>query len=192
MDEEKSIHSREFRDEQNANWNSDIRARVRARPGRLHLRSERGPGGDVGVRSVGRSVGGHGQAFRLRPVDRLEVNNEFDRQDDQHAEALPAVKLQHPLPKDLKDTPALRTSVLLTGCEKASGGWQATGTAKTASGKAADYRVVVFFTDQYSRIVDSASVTVKVPAGKTGTWTAPQKFTPPAGVKCVLRAISAA
>ena len=98
--------------------------------------------------------------------------------------------MQHAVPTKIKDTPALRTSILLTGCDKASGGWQAKGTAKNTGSAKATYQVVVFFTDRYSRVVDSATTDFTVAAGKTADWVAHQKFTPPTGVKCVLRGVS--
>ena len=107
---------------------------------------------------------------------------------------IPAVTTQHKIPDDaqLKDTPALRTTILLTGCAKADDGWAATGTAKNTDAKDASYRVTVFFTDKYSRVIDFAATTVAVKAGKTADWKTVQKFEPPAGTKCVLRAVSKA
>ena len=102
---------------------------------------------------------------------------------------LPAATVQHALPTKLKDTPALRTSILLTGCEKAAGGWQATGTAKNSGSAKATYQVVVFFTDKYSRVIDSSTTNFTVSAGTTDKWSASKNFTPPAGVQCVLRAV---
>ena len=105
---------------------------------------------------------------------------------------LPAATVQHTLPTKIKDTPALRTTILLTGCEKAAGGWKATGTAKNTGSGPATYDVVVFFTDKYSRVVDSATTKFTVAGGRSATWAAAQKFTPPDGVKCVLRGVSKA
>lgn len=107
--------------------------------------------------------------------------------------ALPPVSPQHPIPgtDELADDPALRTSILLTGCEAAENGWQGRGTAANSGAEDATYKVVVFFTDPYSRVVDSSSIEVAVPAGGTVDWAAAQQFTAPEGVQCVLRAVSA-
>ncbi|MET3806016.1 hypothetical protein ABIB25_003024 [Nakamurella sp. UYEF19] len=104
---------------------------------------------------------------------------------------LPAAAPQHSIPKDsqIKDTPALRTSILLTGCSRSASGWEATGTAKNSAAGASTFRVLVFFTDKYSRVIDSATTEVVVKAGQTHGWTARQKFKPPAGTQCVLRAV---
>ncbi|MTD16652.1 hypothetical protein GIS00_22200 [Nakamurella sp. YIM 132087] len=106
---------------------------------------------------------------------------------------IPPVTAQHEIPadKDIDDTPELRLSVLLTGCGKTDGGWRALGTAANPGRSAADYTILVFFTDKYSRVVDSAETTVKVEPGAKKSWQAAQKFEPPAGTQCVLRAVSA-
>lgn len=107
--------------------------------------------------------------------------------------ALPPVSPQHPIPAadELTDDPSLRTSILLTGCEAAENGWQGRGTAANSGEAEATFRVVVFFTDAYSRVVDSSTVDVVVPGGGSAEWTAAQEFTAPEGVQCVLRAVSA-
>ena len=104
---------------------------------------------------------------------------------------LPVATAQHAIPKDsaIKDTPSLRTAVLLTGCQKSASGWSAGGTAKNAAATAATFTVLVFFTDRYSRVIDSATTSISVRPKSTGSWTAEQKFDPPAGTQCVLRAV---
>ncbi|WP_158277225.1 hypothetical protein [Serinibacter arcticus] len=104
--------------------------------------------------------------------------------------ALPPAEVQNELPTDLPDDPALRTSVLLTGCGEAEGGWQGTGTAANPGGEDLGYQIIVFFTDAYSRAVDSSTITVEVPAGETVEWSAAKEFAPPEGTQCVLRAVA--
>lgn len=99
---------------------------------------------------------------------------------------------QHPIPSDnqIVEVPALRKTIALTGCSAADGGWSGTGTAQNPDSKDETYRILVFFTDKYSRTIDSATTQVKVGAGKTANWTATAKFSPPAGTQCVLRGLS--
>jgi hypothetical protein len=101
---------------------------------------------------------------------------------------------QHPIPADnqIVEVPALRKTILMTGCKAADGGWSGTGTAKNADKAEETYKILVFFTDKYSRTIDSATTTVKVAAGQTANWTAKTSFKAPQGTQCVLRGLSKA
>ena len=105
---------------------------------------------------------------------------------------MPTTPPQHPLPaeKEIVDTPGLRADVTMTRCRATTTGWSADGTAKNTGTRTATYHVLVFFTDSYGRAVDSAATDVEVAAGKSGKWIAARDFDPPAGTKCVLRAVS--
>lgn len=102
--------------------------------------------------------------------------------------------VQHPIPKGaaLSNVPSLYEQVELTGCEAAPQGWKAVGTARNDGAGRQELEVLVFFTDERARVVDSAAATVSVPAGSTRTWTAERKFEKPPGTKCVVRAVSRA
>ncbi|WP_181410718.1 hypothetical protein [Nocardioides humi] len=99
--------------------------------------------------------------------------------------------VQHRLPKGaaLRNVPALYEQVALTGCAAKADGWRAEGTADNADPEALTFAVVVFFTDPQARIVDSATTTVAVAPGGSGTWTAEREFEAPAGTRCVVRAV---
>jgi hypothetical protein len=106
----------------------------------------------------------------------------------------PFVGVQGPIPDaaDINGDPDLRNHVMMTGCTQTPNGWQATGTAKDVSSGPLTYKIVVIFTDAQARAITSATTTVPVAAGATGTWTAGTDFGAPAGVQCVLAGVDTA
>ncbi|WP_436697872.1 hypothetical protein [Nocardioides sp. BYT-33-1] len=99
---------------------------------------------------------------------------------------------QHAIPTGaaLDNVPDLYELVAQTGCEATADGWRAEGTAANPGTAEQGFTVLVFFTDPQARIVDSASATVTVAPGETGTWTAERAFAAPAGTSCVVRAVN--
>lgn len=106
----------------------------------------------------------------------------------------PFVGVQGPIPNatDINGDPDLRNNVLMTGCTQTANGWQGSGTAKNVSSTTQTYKIVVTFTDAQARAITSATTTVTVAAGASGTWTAGTDFAAPAGVQCVLAGVDTA
>ncbi len=98
---------------------------------------------------------------------------------------------QHPIPSGTRivEVPALRKTIALTSCRAAAHGWSGSGTAKNPTTRAQTYHLLVFFTDRFSRTIDSARTTVRVAGGASGHWTAMRKFDAPKGTQCVLRGL---
>jgi hypothetical protein len=97
----------------------------------------------------------------------------------------------HRLPSGtaLANDPDLYKTVALTSCTRTADGWAGHGTATNPTGTAIDYAIVVLFTDAQARDIDSASVSITVPARHQGTWTATRAFAAPTGTRCVVRAV---
>lgn len=96
-----------------------------------------------------------------------------------------------PAAGSIVEQPALRRVVRLTGCSSATDGWKATGAARNPGDSPTTYRLLVFFTDKYSRVIDYARTSVHVGPGASSAWTAEASFDPPAGTQCVLRGLYA-
>ncbi len=83
-----------------------------------------------------------------------------------------------------------RTQVAITSCAAVDGGWGASGTAKNPGTSAVTYDITIFFTSTGATVLDYATASVKVAAGKTENWTAAAKFAAPSNVLCVLRGVA--
>jgi hypothetical protein len=77
--------------------------------------------------------------------------------------------------------------VVITSCAAAARGWQAVGTAKGAKGKAATYRITVFFTTSAATVEAFGATRVHIPGGKTRRWTVTRNFAAVPGTRCLLR-----
>jgi hypothetical protein len=82
-----------------------------------------------------------------------------------------------------------RKAIAITACAAISGGWSASGTATNDSLVTATYAITIFFTTAQATVLDYATTTVKVAAGKSQKWSAAALFTAPKGMRCVLRGV---
>jgi len=98
----------------------------------------------------------------------------------------PVVKLPAQVPNDV----AKRSSVAVTGCQAGNGGWTASGTASAPAGKAASYKITVFFTSTKATVLGWGSTSVHVPAGGTQHWSVTKRLPDGSGdALCVLRGV---
>jgi uncharacterized lipoprotein YajG len=93
------------------------------------------------------------------------------------------------VPTSVPNTPELRKNVTLAACEKADGGWQASGTATNPGGDPADYTVTVFFTTDKGTVLGTADTKVTVAPGEKKPWTVAAHLTPAPTTRCVLRGV---
>lgn len=82
-----------------------------------------------------------------------------------------------------------RRAVTLAGCTASSAGGLATGTI-TAT-RTSTYAITVFFTTRGATVIGYAATTVHAAPGKAIRWQASGHFTAPAGMRCVLRGVTA-
>lgn len=107
------------------------------------------------------------------------------------ASSLPKGVTPAPIPTKVANDPGDRKNVVLTTCEAAEGGWQASGTATNPTKSAVEFRVTVFFTTTSATTIDSARTDVEVKPGETVKWTAKKEFAAPKEMLCVLRGVAA-
>jgi hypothetical protein len=107
------------------------------------------------------------------------------------AKSLPKGVKPAQIPTKVANDPADRKNVVMTTCEAAKGGWQASGTATNPGKDDADYEITVFFTTTAATTIDSARTDVSVKAGETVKWSAKKEFTAPKEMLCVLRGVAA-
>ena len=93
------------------------------------------------------------------------------------------------VPTAVPNTPALRKNVTLAACEKADGGWKASGTATNPGGDAVDYTVTVFFTTDKGTVLGTADTTLTIAPGEKKPWNVTAKLTPAPTTTCVLRGV---
>jgi hypothetical protein len=93
------------------------------------------------------------------------------------------------VPTDVPNTPDLRKNVTLAGCEKADGGWQASGTATNPGSDPVDYTVTVFFTTDKGTVLGTADTKVRVDPGEKKNWDVTAQLTPAPRTTCVLRGV---
>ena len=104
------------------------------------------------------------------------------------AAASPTVT-QHPVPTSYANNLSKRKQVSLTKCAAVSGGWSASGVAKNPSTAPVSYTITVFFTTNGATVQDYARTVVRVPAGKSGNWTAQKQFSAPKPPLCVMTGV---
>ena len=107
------------------------------------------------------------------------------------ARTLPKGVKPAPIPTKVANDPADRKNVVMTTCQAAKGGWQASGTATNPTKEDADYQITVFFTTTAATTIDSARTGVSVKAGDTVKWSAKREFAAPKEMLCVLRGVAA-
>ncbi len=103
--------------------------------------------------------------------------------------ATPAITAQ-PLPTgSIANDIDKRKAVSITGCAASQGGWSASGTAKNDSAVTTTYAITIFFTTAQATVLDYATTTVKVGAGKSQKWSAAAQFAAAKDMLCVLRGV---
>jgi hypothetical protein len=85
--------------------------------------------------------------------------------------------------------PALRKSVVITGCARTAKGWRASGTAAAPHSRSHTYKITIFFATSGGTVEDFAETEVDVAAGRTATWHAAKTFPALAGTRCILRGV---
>jgi hypothetical protein len=102
---------------------------------------------------------------------------------------LPAGVVPAAIPTDVPNSVEARSSVAMTSCEAAPGGWAAAGTVTNSGKTAVDYTITVFFTTTKATVIDSAQTKVSVDPGSKKSWTATKKFGAASQMLCVLRGV---
>jgi hypothetical protein len=90
------------------------------------------------------------------------------------------------IPTKVANNVAMRKHVTMSSCEKADGGWSASGTATNPATTPVGYTITVFFTTAAATVVDTAQTHVDVAAGGKQAWTVTKKFHAAPSMRCVL------
>ncbi len=80
----------------------------------------------------------------------------------------------------------LRPRVETTGCQSVPGGWEALGTIHNSGRLSHDFRLTVYFTTASATVLSSATSSVPVKAGSSGSWAVTSRFVAAPVVRCVL------
>ena len=102
---------------------------------------------------------------------------------------LPAGVAPAPIPTDVPNAVEARSTVVMTSCKAAPGGWQASGTVSNPGTTTVDYTITVFFTTAKATVIDSAQTKVSVDPGAKKSWSAIKKFGAASQMLCVLRGV---
>ena len=93
------------------------------------------------------------------------------------------------VPTAVPNTPELRRAVTVSSCEKAAGGWKATGTAKNTTDAPVELTVTIFFTSDKGTVLGTGDTKVAVEPQAETRWTVASKLTPTPKTLCVLRGV---
>ncbi len=93
------------------------------------------------------------------------------------------------IPTSVANNPDLRSSVALSGCALAPGGWEASGTAGNQAKTVARYTITVFFTTGDATVEGFGSTKVDISPGKRADWRVRARFPADPTTTCVLRGV---
>lgn len=105
------------------------------------------------------------------------------------AAALPTGVSNASVPAKVPNDATLRKQVTLSSCTRATGGWQAGGTAANGSTTPADYTVTVFFITSGDTVIGTGKTHVQVPPRATRPWKVAAQFAAAPTTLCVLRGV---
>jgi hypothetical protein len=86
--------------------------------------------------------------------------------------------------------PAFRAQVTFSDCNKANGGWEASGTIKNSGKASRTYRLTVFFTDSSNNVLGTGHGSFRIRAGQSGPWMVKTSYETIAHLYCVLAGVS--